>query len=168
MSVASGFDDAAARRTVEAIHAGSGQPLFGFARRLGLTDDEAQEVVQETMLRLWRELRGGAAIEDAVAWAFRALYRLAMDRHRVSRRWQAFVERLVPGAPSASRDRDDLAAVWQEVDRLPMRQRQVLYLHYRADLTFEAIGTILAIEPSSARAASSRALATLRLRLREV
>jgi len=57
--------------------------------------------------------------------------------------------------------------VWSEVDRLPERQRQVLYLRYRADLPFEEIGNVLGIDASSARANASRGIASLRDRLAE-
>ena len=171
VSDAPAVDDLTARRILEGVHARNGQQLFGFARRLGLTDDEADDVTQEALLRLWRALRGTAVIDDPAAWAFRATYRLAMDRHRLARRWQALAgvlrgaESEAAGLAEPPAGADELIAVWTEVDRLPVRQRQVLYLHYRADLTFEAIGTVLAIEPSSARGHASRGVARLRERL---
>jgi RNA polymerase sigma factor (sigma-70 family) len=159
--------DRAARQVVEALHATSAQQLFGFARRLGLLDEEADEVVQEAMFRLWRTLERGTAVEAPGAWAFRTTYRLAMDRHRVHRRWRDFVDRYVPQPSKELVSADELLAVWGEVDRLPSRQRAVLYLRYRADLTFEVIGQVLGIDPGSARSNASRGIATLRARLAE-
>jgi RNA polymerase sigma factor (sigma-70 family) len=159
--------DRAARRVVEILHAANGQQLFGFARRLGLPDAEAEEVVQEAMLRLWRSIVRGPIIDSPVAWAFRTTYRLAMDRHRVRRRWQDFVDRYVPQSSDPVVASDELLAVWSEVDRLPSRQRAVLYLRYRTDLTFEVIGQVLGIDPGSARSNASRGIATLRARLGE-
>jgi len=170
VSDAPAVDDRAARLILEDVHARNGQQLFGFARRLGLTDDEAEEVVQEALLRLWRTVRG-QTIDDPAAWTFRAAYRLAMDRHRGRRRWQAFLAAVRPtvidarGRGEMIAGRDELLAVWSEVDRLPARQRHVVYLHYQADLTFETIGRVLDIQPSSARAHAARGLATLRERL---
>jgi RNA polymerase sigma factor (sigma-70 family) len=170
VSDAPAVDDRAARLILEDVHARNGQQLFGFARRLGLTDDQAEEVVQEALLRLWRAVRG-QTIDDPAAWTFRAAYRLAMDRHRGRRRWQAFLAAVRPTAIDARgrgemiAGRDELLAVWSEVDRLPARQRHVVYLHYQADLTFETIGRVLDIQPSSARAHAARGLATLRERL---
>jgi RNA polymerase sigma-70 factor (ECF subfamily) len=62
---------------------------------------------------------------------------------------------------------DDLERqqVWSEVDRLPDRQRAVLYLRYRADLAFEEVGLTLGITASAARSHCTQALATLRTRL---
>jgi RNA polymerase sigma factor (sigma-70 family) len=159
--------DRAARRVVEILHAANGQQLFGFARRLGLPDAEAEEVVQEAMLRLWRSIVRGPIIDSPVAWAFRTTYRLAMDRHRVRRRWQDFVDRYVPQSSDPVVASDELLAVWSEVDRLPSRQRAVLYLRYRTDLTFEVIGQVLGIDAGSARSNASRGIATLRARLGE-
>jgi RNA polymerase sigma factor (sigma-70 family) len=159
-------DDVAARQIVEDVNARSGQQLFGFARRLGLRDDEADDAVQEALLRLWRSVGDGTILDSPVAWTFRTTYRLAMDRHRLRRRAQALLDRFSSFAPHDTADNaDELVAVWSEVDRLPARQRHVLYLHYRADLTFEVIARVLDIETSSARSAASRGMTTLRERL---
>jgi RNA polymerase sigma-70 factor, ECF subfamily len=156
-----------ALQVVEDVHERYGQPLWGFARRLGLDDDEAADVVQEALLRLLRAFDGGEAVERPAAWAFRTAYRLAMDRHRLRRRWQALLERAARTGIETAHDTDALLAVWTEVDRLPERQRQVLYLRYRADLPFDDIGEVLGIDASSARGNASRGIAALRERLAE-
>lgn len=163
------FDSgAAADHTVAALEFEHGQPMFGFLRRQGLSDEEAQDAVQETLLRLLRQLRGGEQIENPRAWAYRALFRLAMDQHRMRRRLTLIVGRV----GRVERDRgpataptNDRIAVWAEVDRLPVRQRQVLYLRYRADLSFDEIGRVMGISASAARSHATQAMATLRGRL---
>ena len=160
-----GAEAPAARQVVEAVHTEHGQQLWGFVRRLGLADEEAGEVTQEALLRLWRVCRDGQAPDHPVAWAYRTAYRLAMDRHRVRRRWLAFVGRQDRRGPEAIEGSDERIAVWAEVDRLPERQRQVLYLRYRADLTFVDIGKVLGIDAGSARSNGSRGIAALRARL---
>ncbi|MEO6208305.1 MAG: sigma-70 family RNA polymerase sigma factor [Candidatus Limnocylindrales bacterium] len=145
-----------------------GQALFGFVRRLGLDDAQAADAVQDVLLRLWAELVAGRSIEQPKAWAFRAIYRLAMDQHRLQRRIGAITERL--GRSGAAwqdtpGDAGDRLAVWAEVDRLPERQRNVLYLRYRADLSFDQIGSVMGITASAARSHATQATATLRRRL---
>ena len=154
-------------RVVAEVQELRGQQLFGFARRLGLSDDAAADAVQETLTRLWRELRRGALIDDPTAWSFRALYRVCMDEHRWHRRSRLISERLV-GSPRVAPDpgqTDDQMSVWAEVDLLPERQRHVVYLRYRADLAFEQVAEVLGITPGAARTLSSRALDRLRERL---
>ena len=156
-----------ARRIVEAVHTEHGQQIWGFVRRLGLADDDAGEVTQEALLRLWRVCRDDAVPDHPVSWTFRTAYRLAMDRHRGRRRWLTFLGQQAPRRPVTGDRSDELIAVWTEVDRLPERQRQVMYLRYRADLTFEDIGHVLGIDAGSARSNGSRGIAALRARLAE-
>jgi RNA polymerase sigma-70 factor (ECF subfamily) len=144
----------------------NGQVLFGFVRRLGVADGAAADVVQESLLRLFDALCSGQPIRDLKAWTFHVAYRLAMDEHR------RFARRLrldkIHNHHTASGDpADDLERqqVWSEVDRLPERQRAVLYLRFRADLPFEDIGATLGITASAARSHCTQALAVLRDRL---
>ena len=145
-----------------------GAELWGLARHLGLTPDEADDAVQETLLRTWAALRGAEPIDRPDAWAFRALYRLAMDRHRWRRRVRQLAERLGAQPPRGpGLDRIDQMAIWEAVERLPERQRLAVYLRFRSDLPYEEIGAILGIAPPSARSHVSRALDALRIALDE-
>lgn len=156
------------RETVVHLQEARGGELWGLARHLGLSPDEADDALQETLLRLWAALRDGAGIERPDAWAFRSLYRLAMDRHRWHRRARLLTERL--GGQPVRRDGVDHAdrmAIWEAVEGLPERQRLAIYLRYRADLPYEEIGAILGIAAPSARSHVSHALEALRLELDE-
>jgi RNA polymerase sigma-70 factor, ECF subfamily len=150
------------RAVVADVHERRGRELFGFARHLGMTDEEAHDAAQEALLRLWTAIDGGTAIEQPDAWTFRTLYRICMDQHRWRRRVRALAERIGPGREPREADRTDLIAVWSAVERLPERQRLAIYLRYRADLPFDEIAAILGIQPVSARSHVSRALDTLR------
>lgn len=143
-----------------------GDALFGFARRLGIDDATAADAVQEGLLRLYDELLAGKRVDDLRAWTFTVVYRIAMDEHR--RRDRA--SRMDPLLPSPTPPADPVALaerqmVWAEVDRLPERQRKVLYLRYRADLPFDSIAQVLGITSSAARSHATQAVAMLRLRL---
>jgi RNA polymerase sigma-70 factor (ECF subfamily) len=155
------------RSAVAEVEARHGQAMFGFVRRLGLTDEQAQDCVQEGFLRLLAELQRGVRILDAKAWTYRTIYRIAMDEHRFRRRVAAFLSPFSqrPDAAPERTDATDRITVWREVDRLPTRQRHVIYLRYRADLPFEEIGAILGMTASAARSHATQALQTLRSRL---
>jgi RNA polymerase sigma-70 factor, ECF subfamily len=140
-----------------------GRELWGLARRLGATDEQAADVVQEVHLRLWHEFHKGTAIADVDAWSFRVAYRLVMDQHRIGRRVQGLVGRLTAGhVESVTHSLDDSLSLWPLVDRLPERERATLYLRYRADLSFGQIGEVMGITAASARAYASRAIERLR------
>jgi RNA polymerase sigma-70 factor (ECF subfamily) len=172
-TVALGDSQAGNERALQLLYQRRSQEMFGFARRLGLADEEASDAVQETMLRLWRELDSGTNVVDPDAWAFRVLYRLAVDNHRLRGRLRGLAERLRAPRPAGDPGRLDgdparrieVDAVWQAIDRLPERQRAVLYLRFRADLPYERIGLALSISAGAARGHASTGLASLRRRL---
>ena len=153
--------------TVVALERASGQRLYGYALRHGVDAGRAGDLVQEALLRLWRELSAGADIRSPEAWTYRALARLAMDEHRLHRRIAALVSRLSEGATPQAMETDstERVTVWDQVDRLPGRQRQVIYLRHQADLSFEEIGQVMGITPGAARSHATTALRTLRARL---
>lgn len=161
---ASGDD---AWQAVVALEHASGQRLYSYAIRLGVDHGRAGDLVQEALLRLWHELSGGVDIRSPEAWTFRTLSRLAMDEHRLRRRIVALVTRLGDRTTPQVLEVDstERVAVWDQVDRLPDRQRQVVYLRYQADLSFEEIGHVMGIEPGAARSHATTALRTLRARL---
>jgi len=163
-SAISGSADQVALRVTEHYER-RGRELWGLARRLGATDEQAADVVQEAHLRLWRQLNAGAPIDDLDAWVFRVAYRLVMDQHRLGRRVRELVGRLTDRPQSMTHALDDALSIWPEVDRLPARERATLYLRYRADLSFEQVGHVMGITTASARTYASRATERLRVTL---
>lgn len=151
-----------AASAVADVHDRRGRELFGLCRRLGLDEDEANDAVQEAFLRMWAKSSRGTVIVDPDAWAFRVIYRLAMDQHRLGRAVRQLVDRISVISPRPELDPTDRLAVWAAVDRLPPRQRAVIYLRYRADLPFERIAGIMGITANGARNDASAATASLR------
>jgi RNA polymerase sigma factor (sigma-70 family) len=146
------------------VHDRRGRELFGLCRRLGLDEDEANDAVQEAFLRMWAESARGKVIIDPEAWAFRVIYRLAMDHHRLGRMVRSLTDRLSNVDEREELDPADRVAVWAAVDKLPPRQRAVIYLRYRADLSYDRIATVMGITANGARNDASAATATLRTR----
>lgn len=140
-----------------------GRELWGLARRLGASDEQAADIVQETHLRLWRELTAGKRVDDVDGWTFRVAYRLVMDQHRLGRRIRDFLGRSAAAhVPSMAHGVDEAVSLWPVVDTLPPRERATLYLRYRADLSFEQIGDVMGITAASARTYASRGTERLR------
>ncbi len=162
-------DQKSAMLAVVELESRQGAEMFHFARELGLSEHHAQDCVQETFLRLWAEYRRGTEIANPRAWAYRTLYRVAMDEHRLRRRMFGLVARLTDRPSVRDHGPDpavaDRLTVWAEVARLPPRQRQVVYLRFHADLPYDSIADVLGISAGAARAHASFGLATIRQRL---
>jgi RNA polymerase sigma factor (sigma-70 family) len=145
-----------------------GPELWAFGRRLGLQPEECDDAVQEAHLRLWTALSRGQTMDDPAAWLFRVFYRIAMDRHRLSRRVSDLLRRWTADPSQSRPDRSVEMSVWAAVDDLPLRQRAAVYLHYRADLSFERVARVMGITPGAARTHASRGLETIRRRMASV
>jgi RNA polymerase sigma factor (sigma-70 family) len=167
LAVLQGAGDDQAWERVVALEGTAGSRLYGYAVHLGVDGPRAGDLVQDALLRLWRELRRGVIVASPEPWLFRTVSRLAMDEHRLHRRvlrlMTSLGERSAPTVMEV--ETTERAALWSAVDQLPPRQRQVLFLRFRADLTYEEVAHVMGITPAAVRSHSSQALVTLRARL---
>jgi DNA-directed RNA polymerase specialized sigma24 family protein len=115
--------------------------------------DAGRDAVQDafaTAVRKRRRFRGDGTLE---AWLWRIVVNAAHDaRRRRVRKGADLPEPLVARA-------DDLGL---PLDCLSGRQREVLFLHYYADLDYAAIATALGISAGTVGATLHAARATLR------
>ncbi|MFG1905325.1 SigE family RNA polymerase sigma factor [Kribbella sp. NPDC048928] len=137
-----------------------------------MVDDRqaAEDVVQEAFAELYRRwpLRGADA---ALAY----LRTTVLNRSRSVLRRRKVARLYIPPhqTPNASAESDavlgeERSQVQQALQALPRRTREVLVLRYYLDLPFAEIAQLLGIGESSARATSSRGLAVLTERLKEL
>jgi RNA polymerase sigma-70 factor (ECF subfamily) len=141
---------------------------FGLARRLLGQEAEAEDLVQEAFLRAWRGLGRFRREADPKTWLFRILVNAGRDRLRRRR-----VRSQPPPAPGRSAldpavqlaEAEALERVWDEVERLPPRQRECLLLRARAGLSTSEIAEILGIGPGGVKSHLLAARRTLLLRL---
>lgn len=114
--------------------------------------DSGRDAVQDafaTALRKRRRYRGDGNLE---AWVWRIVVNAARDAGRRQRR------KLAGGAPVDVRA-DELGL---PLELLTERQREVLFLHYYADLDYTTIAHALGISPGTVGATLSAARETLR------
>ncbi|MCW5965364.1 MAG: RNA polymerase sigma factor [Bryobacterales bacterium] len=71
----------AGRRTAEAFDQFH-MPVFRYLASLTHRHAEAEDLLQETFLRFFRELANGNSVRDPKAWLFTVAHNLAMDHHR--------------------------------------------------------------------------------------
>jgi RNA polymerase sigma-70 factor (ECF subfamily) len=121
-----------------------------------LTGDagEAQDLVQETMIRAWREWPKIRAYEDPGAWTRRVLHHLAIGRWRrltVRRRHDEADLRVAPGLDAQHLD------VLAALRVLPMDQRRALVLHDIAGLSVSEVATDMGVPEGTVRSWLSRA-----------
>lgn len=155
-------------RYAEAAFLGYAGPLYYFALSMVHDPDVAEDLVQETFVRLVAEISGGRAPLHAGAWLHRVCANLAVSGVRHASSVRRAMPRLVDTAVSASpedvaerRDRD--ARVLAAIAILPRDTRAALLL--AADgLGSREIGELIGRTPVATRALLCRA----RMRLHRV
>ena len=143
--------------------------LYGLGLRLLGDPGLAEELVQETVLRLWRTAaRFDPARGTATSFIFAVARRLAVDlwRRPSSRPYQAEVEQ--------SSDPDEVIdrllvqlAVREALDALSEAHRQVLELSYQGDMTQVEIAARLGISLGTVKSRTYHALRSFRRAMTE-
>jgi RNA polymerase sigma factor (sigma-70 family) len=125
----------------------------------------AEDLVQEALLRAWQRARAGEAVISLHAWvttvatnlARSQLRRQQAERRAMARLLGAWPEWLVGQAGAAADLVDDhLDEVRELLAGLPRRQREVLVLHYVADLDVASIAKLLGIGVGTVKSSLSR------------
>jgi RNA polymerase sigma-70 factor (ECF subfamily) len=144
--------------------------VLAIARRMLRDEAEAEDVAQETMLRLWR---AGDTLElgphGLRPWLRRVAANLCIDRARSGRRTVVTDEVPDEGAPPAqvaALEEQELGArVDQALKRLPERQRLALTLFHYEGLSQVEVGETMGISDEAVESLLARARRTLRAEL---
>lgn len=158
-----------ARREFESFVADSTGPLLRTAFLMARDLAEAEDLVQETFLRVARHWPRVCVMNHPAAYARRVLVNLVIDgAERRSRRTGELDGRLRALEQSDSQAERDLAAVdvheelLTALARLPARQRAVIVLRYWEDLPEAEVAAMLGCTAGTVKSTASRGLARLR------
>ena len=169
-----GLMDCSAERTQTAALAGDEEAFGrlvapavgpGFRLAFGMLQDraEAEDAVQEAVLKAWRKLGSFRAEADFTAW-FLAI--VANQCRTVRRgRWWAVVrhaeppELPAPDAGSAPADHD----LRRALSRLDADRRLIVVLHYYLDMGLEDVAAVVGVPVGTVKSRLHRALGALRL-----
>jgi RNA polymerase sigma-70 factor (ECF subfamily) len=116
---------------------------------------EAEDVAQEAFARAFTRWSGIGDYDLPEAWVRLVALRIAIDSGRRLRRSLRVLARLAAqrrgsGAPEPG-DSIALTPLGAALGRLPMREREVVVLHYLADLPVDAIARERGLAPGTVR-----------------
>jgi RNA polymerase sigma-70 factor (ECF subfamily) len=145
------------------------ESLVGYAGRLlRRQPDGAQDVAQETFVRLWESRADWRPTGPVRAYLFRIARNLALNQRRHLRVHEAARPYLVaddddePAATARMESMELSAAVADAVAQLPERRRQIFCLARFHHMSYGEIATIMDLSPQTVANQMSSALADLR------
>lgn len=145
------------------------RPLEKLLRRRGRTREEAEDLIQESFLRVKRYLDEGGEIREPEAFLVRTALNLSRDElQREHRHLYASkrVEELM--LPDAAPGPAEVVEAQQRLDRLQRalnkagpRAREVFFMHRLHGMTYTQIAAHFEISPSAVEKHIAKALAVL-------
>lgn len=165
-------DDDAFRAIVRRVH----PRLHRWALAKTGDPDQADEAVQETLIRMHRGLPGFGGGSALTSWLYRILSNVVIDMHRSEAARPTVREEAVDAMPERSERPDPIQsihagrmarAVRDFFETLPPRQREVLELVDHQGMKAVDVAGMLEIEPVSVRASLFKARRTLRSEILE-
>ncbi|MCF4136464.1 sigma-70 family RNA polymerase sigma factor [Streptomyces sp. Tue 6430] len=152
-----------------ALHAfveGRRMALFRSAYLLCGNRDEADDLVQTTLVRVVLGARRHGRLDNLEAYARKTLINTFIaGRRRFWRRERPYGE--LPDVAAQPADRDTGLMVRAALAALPPKQRAVLVLRYWEDLGVTATAELLGMRESTVKSHTARGLAALRAAVRE-
>lgn len=141
--------------------------LFRLAMRITQNAQDAEDVVQETMLKLWNQRDRWGEIDSIEAWAFTLAKNMALDSLRNNSKRQT--EELTFDIPAAETDRfsarERVELVRKMIDSLPEKQRIAIQLRDFEEKSYREIADIMQISEEQVKVNIFRARTKLREQL---
>ncbi|WP_455619967.1 RNA polymerase sigma factor [Eisenbergiella sp.] len=146
----------------EALHR-YGSPILRLALSYLHNLPDAEDILQETMLRLFSSAPPFESPEHEKAWLFRVAINLSKNRLKANRRrsYDELPESLTCAMP------EDLSFVWEAVSTLPVKYREIIHLYYQEEMTAAQIAALTGSKESTVRSLLFRARGMLKTQLKE-
>ena len=150
--------------------------IYNFVFRFVGNVGDAEDITQEVFVKVWRHVKNFHAEANFRTWLFTIAHRTAIDWLRKRRRLvfsdmnskdgeYVFEEMIADTEPlpdelfARAEDKTFVEALFMQ---LSPGYREVLYLHYYEELTFDAIGSILGKPLNTVKSQHRRALIAIR------
>jgi len=121
--------------------------LFQFARNYLSDPNDAQDIVHETMMELWRNAERFEGRSSLKSWIYSIARNKSIDRNRKARRLQYTDE--VPDREDSGLSPHDIAEASQDhslvrdcVEKLPDAHRQIIHLVFFQSLSYQEISDL--------------------------
>jgi RNA polymerase sigma-70 factor (ECF subfamily) len=129
--------------------------------------DRAADAVQEAFARLVNRWDKVGSYEDPAGWVRRVALNLIRDQQRAALKQTRLVLKLEQQRPPVAGLPQPDQELWEQVRRLPLRQRTALALYYVCDLPTRDTATAMRVSEGTVERHLDRARKTLKAALKE-
>ena len=141
--------------------------VFRLARRLLISVEEAEDVTQEMLMRLWHKKENLEQYKSVEAFAMTMTKNYCLDQLKSKRASHLKIENREFNDNSINlenqvENEDTLNWVERILEQLPVQQKMIIQMRDIEDYDFEKIAEILEMNETAVRVALSRARKTLR------
>lgn len=138
-------------------------PLGMYALRMCEDIDTAEDIVQTAFMDVWVRIQQGQQIASLKAYMYMAVRNSTLSRLRVAGKDVELPEDELLNVPEEDIDTSERdARLWEAIDKLPVRRRQIFLMCKRDGMTYAEIAAELALSVKTVENQISKALAFLR------
>lgn len=131
--------------------------LERYVLRLGSDKEQAQDIVQDTFIKAFKNLKGFNTKLKFSSWIYRIAHNEAINLFKKESKYQkfSFSDWLSEVLPSSSNveeevgEKLDLEALKKQINKLDLKYKEVLILYYLEDKKYKEISSILKIPTST-------------------
>lgn len=156
--------DAAFRKLAHRYQKG----IYGIIRKLVINHDDADDLVQEAFVKIWKGLDKFESESGLFTWIYRIATNEALQFLRKKKRWKwmlsdngEILEKYLKQDPLLSADEVQMR-LQKAILQLPDKQRLVFHLRYYDDLSYEKIAKITKTRPGSLKASYHQAVTKIK------
>ena len=148
--------------------------LYRLALRITLNTAEAEDIVQDTLIKVWDKRDGWDDIESIEAFSMTICRNLALDRIKKAENQKGSLDAISFEAPDATSNpyeqmiqKDRIELIKKLVDSLPERQRSCMQLRDFEGKPYREIATILGITEEQVKVNIFRARQAIKTKFKE-
>lgn len=135
--------------------------LYNFILWITANRSMCDDILQEVFVKVWRCENCPTEPEDLRRWLLTVTRHTCLDFLRKSTRFFRFRNRFKEEWTSPEDDPDS-PFLWNELKRLPEKERSILYLHLKIGHTYKEVARMLDLSENLVRVRAFRALKHLR------
>ena len=147
--------------------------IYSYLRRLCGSRQDAEDLTQQTFLKVWSSLDSFAGRSKFSTWLYRIAHNTCLDRlrkkilnaeSRTDHWWRECIDQN-PGPAANLADSQMAHRLYQTVDRLDADKKHVVHLHYYQGLSISETAEVLGIATSTVKYRLREVLKILRVEL---